>query len=99
LEFKFHIEEKFDRLTSTQLSKIETTFKTSSAVVFLAAKDYTKFEFFWKSCNNEQFLVLKPFKDKFSEDEKEVWTLAANFLNNSLRTGQLGESEDFCFNS
>lgn len=78
-------------LNLINLKKLRQKFKNKSVILFITANDDNKFSIYWKSKDIKQLLLLKPYKESFLRNDKDLCEFVADFLADSLKIGHLGE--------
>jgi hypothetical protein len=92
LNLKISIQETFDELSTTKLKELQKKFKDQSFVIFIVADNNTRFHIYWKPKDSRKVLSLKPYKDYFTESDKDLCEYVADFLLNCLQNDQSGKS-------
>jgi len=91
LLLRFEIDEDFIDLNSREISDLAFKCLKKSIIILLLSKEGKKFTIIWKSKDIQNLLVLKPYKEKLSEDQIELYEFVSVFLTNSLKSGHLGK--------
>jgi len=92
LKYKINIDENYEELSTTDLTKLETRFANQSFVLFVTANNGTRFRIYWKSKDSPHILSLKPYNNYFVETDKDLCEFVADFLADSFTKGHSGRT-------
>lgn len=81
----------WENLRQSELQKSSKKCKNKSIVVLLSSKNQDKFSLYWKSKEIPNFLILSPYSDTPTINDKHFYDFLAKFLAESLAAGNLGE--------
>ena len=91
LLLKFQFYDNFLDLDSSDLLELLRKFGDKSTLMTLEAAVNTIFSIYWKSKENDEFLVLKPNLKLDLNDSKLLNQFVTDFLAESLQNNHLGE--------
>jgi len=91
IKIKITVENDLSELSLVNQKKLLQKFKNKSVLIFIAAKDDSKFLIYWKSKDIKQLLSLKAYKEIFCRNDKDLCEYVADFLADLLKIGHLGE--------
>ncbi|XP_070507929.1 uncharacterized protein [Chironomus tepperi] len=94
INFKFG-SESIRELNSHEIWELSGRFSNKSISLCFCTKNEDSFYIYWKSKENQNFLYLNSFNDKFGWKDRKLCDFVMMFLKSSLRNGHSGISSSF----